>query len=419
MDYSRLEILLILITGYTLIRFISLKKQLRKIEKQVYFKERINISLNDKDIEKLAETINNNMRENKQIEIDIMKREERLKQNISDIAHDLRTPLSSIMGYITLLDNCTEKEKKEYINIIQRKSEELNLLINNFYEVSLLDNSSLKIDITSIDIVQVIMDIVISNYALIKNNKIEINNRVPEKQIKIYGEEITCKRIIQNLVSNSIKYSTGYISIELDELENEVVFTIKNNVSNLKESDIEHLFERFYTVDKSRNRSGSGLGLYIVKLLLNKIGGEVKVAQSMGEKNIKEVKSYIKSSIELNVFLSLTYSLILILFNKQLIRIFINDEATTVIAANYLSAVAFSQIFSAIEMISNGMFTGIGKPKIPATISIIFTSFRIPLAILLIKPFGISGIWISICVSSILKGISSYLIYEVKIKRNL
>ena len=144
MDYSRLEILLILITGYTLIRFISLKKQLRKIEKQVYFKERINISLNDKDIEKLAETINNNMRENKQIEIDIMKREERLKQNISDIAHDLRTPLSSIMGYITLLDNCTEKEKKEYINIIQRKSEELNLLINNFYEVSLLDNSSLK-----------------------------------------------------------------------------------------------------------------------------------------------------------------------------------------------------------------------------------------------------------------------------------
>ena len=276
MDYSRLEILLILITGYTLIRFISLKKQLRKIEKQVYFKERINISLNDKDIEKLAETINNNMRENKQIEIDIMKREERLKQNISDIAHDLRTPLSSIMGYITLLDNCTEKEKKEYINIIQRKSEELNLLINNFYEVSLLDNSSLKIDITSIDIVQVIIDIVISNYALIKNNKIEINNRVPEKQIKIYGEEITCKRIIQNLVSNSIKYSTGYISIELDELENEVVFTIKNNVSNLKESDIEHLFERFYTVDKSRNRSGSGLGLYIVKLLLNKIGGEVK-----------------------------------------------------------------------------------------------------------------------------------------------
>ena len=63
----------------------------------------------------------------------------------------------------------------------------------------------MEIQTTSIDIVQIIMEIVISNYSLIKNNEIEINNRLPEKQIKIYGEEITCKRIIQNLVSNSIK----------------------------------------------------------------------------------------------------------------------------------------------------------------------------------------------------------------------
>lgn len=283
---------------YTLIRFISLKKQLRKIEKQVYNKERVNITLNDKDIEKLAATINNNMQEQKQVEIDIMNREERLKQNISDIAHDLRTPLASIRGYITLLDNCTEQEKKEYINIIERKSEELNLLINNFYEISLFDNSSLKIQTTSIDIVQVIMEIVISNYALIKNNEIEIDNRLPENQIKIYGEELTCKRIIQNLISNSIKYSNGYISIQLDEFDNEVIFTIKNSVLELKESDLEHLFERFYTVDKSRNRSGSGLGLYIVKLLLKKIGGEVR--DKSLEDGILSISIMFKAFVELD-----------------------------------------------------------------------------------------------------------------------
>lgn len=283
---------------YTLIRFISLKKQLRKIEKQVYNKERVNITLNDKDIENLAATINNNMQEQKQVEIDIMNREERLKQNISDIAHDLRTPLASIRGYITLLDNCTEQEKKEYINIIERKSEELNLLINNFYEISLFDNSSLKIQTTSIDIVQVIMEIVISNYALIKNNEIEIDNRLPEKQIKIYGEELTCKRIIQNLISNSIKYSNGYISIQLDEFDNEVIFTIKNSVLELKESDLDHLFERFYTVDKSRNRSGSGLGLYIVKLLLKKISGEVRDISL--EDGILSISIMFKAFVELD-----------------------------------------------------------------------------------------------------------------------
>ncbi|CEN87103.1 sensor histidine kinase [Paraclostridium sordellii] len=293
-----LEILIIIIMLYTLIRFISLKKQLRKIEKQIYNKERVNITLNDKDIENLAATINNNMQEQKQVEIDIMNREERLKQNISDIAHDLRTPLASIRGYITLLDNCTEQEKKEYINIIERKSEELNLLINNFYEISLFDNSSLKIQTTSIDIVQVIMEIVISNYALIKNNEIEIDNRLPEKQIKIYGEELTCKRIIQNLISNSIKYSNGYISIQLDEFDNEVIFTIKNSVLELKESDLEHLFERFYTVDKSRNRSGSGLGLYIVKLLLKKIGGEVRDISL--EDDILSISIMFKAFVELD-----------------------------------------------------------------------------------------------------------------------
>lgn len=293
-----LEILIIIIMLYTLIRFISLKKQLRKIEKQVYNKERVNITLNDKDIENLAATINNNMQEQKQVEIDIMNREERLKQNISDIAHDLRTPLASIRGYITLLDNCTEQEKKEYINIIERKSEELNLLINNFYEISLFDNSSLKIQTTSIDIVQVIMEIVISNYALIKNNEIEIDNRLPEKQIKIYGEELTCKRIIQNLISNSIKYSNGYISIQLDEFDNEVIFTTKNSVLELKESDLDHLFERFYTVDKSRNRSGSGLGLYIVKLLLKKIGGEVRDISL--EDGILSISIMFKAFVELD-----------------------------------------------------------------------------------------------------------------------
>ena len=278
-----LKVLLVIGIVYTLIRFISLKKQLRKIEKQIYSKERVNITLNDKDVERLAETINTTMQVQKQLRIDIMNRDERLKQNISDIAHDLRTPLASIRGYITLLKNCTEQEKKEYLNIIERKSEELNLLINNFYEVSLYDNSSLEIQTTSIDIVQIIMEIVISNYSLIKNNEIEINNRLPEKQIKIYGEEIICKRIIQNLISNSIKYSTGYISIELDEFDNEVIFIIRNSVLDLKKSELEHLFERFYTVDKSRNSSGSGLGLYIVKLLLEKIGGEVKVVSLEGD----------------------------------------------------------------------------------------------------------------------------------------
>lgn len=275
MDYDLITILLIIGFTYIVIRFISIKKQLRKIKIQLNKKERINIILNDKDVEKIAESFNIFLQEQKQLEINIRNREENLKQSISNISHDLRTPLTAIRGYITLLENCTEEERNMYIGILSKKSEELNNLLNNFYELSIFDNDSYQIDIKVIDIVEIIMGTVISNYALIKNKEIEIDNRLPSKPIEVQGEEVVCSRIIQNLVSNAIKYSTGYISIELKEFDEYVIFKIRNSVSDLTQDDLKYLFDRFYTADKSRNRSGSGLGLFIVKVLLDKIDGEV------------------------------------------------------------------------------------------------------------------------------------------------
>ncbi|WP_195238002.1 sensor histidine kinase [Romboutsia sp. 1001285H_161024_C4] len=275
MDYDLITILLIIGFTYIVIRFISTKKQLRKIKIQLNKKERINIILNDKDVEKIAESFNIFLQEQKRLEINIRNREENLKQSISNISHDLRTPLTAIRGYITLLENCTEEERNMYIGILSKKSEELNNLLNNFYELSIFNNDSYQIDIKVIDIVEIIMGTVISNYALIKNKEIEIDNRLPSKPIEVQGEEVVCSRIIQNLVSNAMKYSTGYISIELKEFDEYVIFKIRNSVSDLTQDDLKYLFDRFYTADKSRNRSGSGLGLFIVKVLLDKIDGEV------------------------------------------------------------------------------------------------------------------------------------------------
>jgi len=270
------EELLIGIIMYMAIRFILLKKQLRKIENSLRNKERINITLRDKDTENLAEAINNILQDEKQLEITIRNREYRLKQSISDISHDLRTPLAAIRGYLTLLQDCNDEEKIEYINILKKKSEELNKLINSYYEFSIWDNMSYEIDTKAIDIVEIVTDTVISNYTLIKEKEIDFHNRLPEEKIEIQGEEITCGRIIQNLISNAIRYSTGYVVIEIDQFEKYIIFTIRNSVSDLKEADLKYLFDRFYTADKSRNRSGTGLGLFIVKILLEKIGGGVK-----------------------------------------------------------------------------------------------------------------------------------------------
>ena len=157
----------------------------------------------------------------------------------------------------------------------------------------------------------------------------------------------------------------------------------------------------------------------IAYMIIGGLNGAVAsfTGQNFGASKFKRIKEGYKSALLIGIIYSMVMACAFLLFNKPMIRLFIRDEATIVIAAAYLKAVAFSQIFSAIEMISNGLFTGIGKPNIPASISIIFTSLRIPFALLLIKPFGINGIWLSISLSSILKGIFSYLLYEIKVRR--
>lgn len=139
--------------------------------------------------------------------------------------------------------------------------------------------------------------------------------------------------------------------------------------------------------------------------------------QNFGAGKFKRIKEGYKNSLIIGITYSLVMACVFLMFNRPMIKLFISDEETILIAAAYLKAVAFSQAFSAVETISNGLFTGIGKPNISATISIVFTSLRIPFALLLIKPFGINGIWLSISLSSILKGVFAYLLYEIKVGR--
>ena len=145
----------------------------------------------------------------------------------------------------------------------------------------------------------------------------------------------------------------------------------------------------------------------IAYMIIGGLNGAVAsfTGQNFGAGKSNRIREGYRSALVVGISYAIVMAGVFLLLNRPLIRLFISDESTILIASAYLKAVAFSQVFSAIEMISNGMFTGIGKPNIPATISIVFTSLRIPLALVLIKPFGISGIWISICISSILKGI--------------
>lgn len=138
------------------------------------------------------------------------------------------------------------------------------------------------------------------------------------------------------------------------------------------------------------------------------------VGQNFGAKKYDRINQGYKSALKLGMIYAFLISIIFILFPSYLVKIFISSEKTILIASRYLQIIGSVQIFSAIEMISNGLFSGIGMPKIPSTISIIFTVFRIPMALVFIKYIGVNGIWLSIALSSMLKGIIAYLVYRIK-----
>ena len=165
------------------------------------------------------------------------------------------------------------------------------------------------------------------------------------------------------------------------------------------------------------------IGLQIESITYMVIGGlngaiASFTGQNYGAKKFNRIKSGYYTALLIGICYSVIMSIVFIIFKEPIIKLFIKEEATIIIASGYLQAVAFSQSFSTIEMVSNGLFTGLGMPKIPATISIVFTILRIPMAIILMKPLGVIGIWWSIAISSILKGSTAYFIYLVKVRRN-
>ena len=268
---------LIIIIVLLTISIIYKEFQIKNIVNQLAEDEPVTISLYGKSMENLGEEINKKIKRLHREKIAIMNREEMIKKSIAHIAHDFRTPLTGILGYLTLLEEGTVEGNEKYIPIIKRKSEDLNRLVKEFYELSILDDYEHHILLKEVDIIEMITDAVISSYIAITSAEISLINKLPSKKILIQGEEDACTRIIQNLLTNAIQYGTDWIALAIWETMDGVVFNIKNKTKDLAGIDIKKIFDRFYRYDTNEFGSGTGLGLYIVKLLVEKIEASINI----------------------------------------------------------------------------------------------------------------------------------------------
>ena len=191
---------------------------------------------------------------------------------ITNISHDFRTPLTSIMGYIDVYEK-TRDEK--YLEIIKKKAEELKELIDGFYDFSRLVSKSYKIDKRVFNLDDFIKEEIVNyyDYYIAKGQMIDVEL----DRVRCFQDEKFLKIVVDNLISNMMKYSEGGDKIELKRKDG--YFELKfSNLAQIETDDsIERVFERNYTIDKSKNDASSGLGLNIVENLCELMGLNVSV----------------------------------------------------------------------------------------------------------------------------------------------
>lgn len=271
---SSVVLLLIVIglIGY----IIAMKRIVRGIKKElpmtrdIDYNKQINVTLLDKDLSDMATEINKNLDFQKALKRESIQNEEKLKDSIADIAHDLRTPLTVIKGNLQMLEKTTEltDEGKGYLEICNSKADYIKEVIDDFFELSVLESDNEEVILDRIDMTEAVVQFVMEHEAVINDRKLTPDILIPEKSLFVKGNIGYINRMMSNLLNNIMKYAKDSFSIILREENDNCVLAFSNEIT--EEIDVRNIFDRCYQGDKSRNKSGAGLGLYIVKLLADK-----------------------------------------------------------------------------------------------------------------------------------------------------
>ena len=247
--------------------------------------EKLRLSLPNKNIENLIVEINTLIDDKRKMENIYKEKDMELREAIANMSHDLRTPLTSIMGYVYLLndDKLDKEERKEYLKIIEKRSLVLNDLITNFYGLSRIQADQYEIKLEPVNLELVLGEIIAAFYETLdyKFGEPEIN--IEEGLGPVLGDKQALNRIFTNLIENIIKHGEGEVKISLKKKNKYIVMEFSNKAEELEPKHINRIFEKFFTKDRMRTGQNTGLGLAIVKLLVEKQGQKIE-AKKVGNR---------------------------------------------------------------------------------------------------------------------------------------
>lgn len=237
----------------------------------------IAVSSGDRQMMMLAEELNKRLREIRKQQLNFLNGDNQLKDAVTNISHDLRTPLTAIMGYLEMMKDMPKSKKlEEYLEIIMGRATAMKQLTDELFSYSVILSSG-SMELESMQINKLLEDCVMGFYGAFAQNGIDVKVDITDKKIMRKVDAQALSRVFSNLMNNALKYSGGDLSITLKE---PCEITFSNTAQELTQTQVEKLFDRFYTVESARK--STGLGLSIARTLIDRMGGTIDAALADG-----------------------------------------------------------------------------------------------------------------------------------------
>ena len=283
-------VILVLVCGWLGVWTWSQQRSLRQAAKQLAQRGedgsavRVRLAAPNAGAEELLAQVNHILELRQADRSASQERERELRRQISNISHDLRTPLTSILGYLQLLEDpeLPPEQRAEYLAVVRGRAKALQSLITSFYDLSRLEGDEFPLERQNVDLRALLAELLASFYGDFTDAGFDVAVELPERLSPVWADPGGCLRVFTNLLRNALDHGGGTLAVRAWEEGDAVCTAVSNAAPDLSPEDVEHVFERFFTSNKNRTGRNTGLGLAIVKALGERMDARVEAALEDG-----------------------------------------------------------------------------------------------------------------------------------------
>ncbi len=250
--------------------------------------EKVMVFTDDQMVQSLCAQINRLLEDRQKIRVDYRKQELSSKKMLSNISHDIKTPLTVILGYLEILR--LKDPENAALQKTEVKAKQVMELIDHFFTLAKLEAGDRNLEITKVNITEICRENVLEFYEILQQREFTVELMIPEKSIYVQGEKKSVERILNNLISNVLRYGSdgNYMGVFLREDMEDVSIDVADRGKGIEKEFADSVFERLYTMEDSRNRKiqGNGLGLTIARNLARQMGGDILLESEPGRRTV-------------------------------------------------------------------------------------------------------------------------------------